>query len=240
MVEIKVELKGFGRLTDDLEKFAKRAIPYAIRDTLNGSAFALQKEWRSDVKRSFTLRNRFTEQAIRVDKASGTQVSAMEAKTGTIAPYMPDQESGGTVKGKGKHKAIPTAVAAGQGQGAKRTRMVRAGLRLQAVQVEQIPQKYGKRRQNALAIAVALRKGQKHVMLNRTKGNGRAIFEVKGGTKGRKGVRVRMLWNMSRSSVHVDREPTLQRSIGASERTFEQVQYNAMITQLKRNRVVGY
>jgi hypothetical protein len=238
MVSVKVELKGFGKLTDDLNTFASRGFPYAVRDTLNGCAFETQREWRAEVKRTFILRNRYTEQSIRTDKARGTKVEGMAATTGTIAEYMPDQESGGEVRGKGKHKAIPTAVAAGQGQGAKRTRMVRAGLRLQAVNVTQLPQQYGKRRQNAMAIAVAIRKGQRFALLNRMKGSGRAIFEVK--ATQRRGARVRMLWDMSRGSVHVDREPTLHRAIASSSSQYDRIQYQAVLNQLKRNKVMGY
>jgi hypothetical protein len=238
LVDIKVELKGYDKLRSDLDRFAKRAFPYAVRDTLTGSAFALQKSWREDVRRSFTLRNRFTEQAIRVDKARGTDVSAMQATTGTVAPYMRDQEEGNEVKGKGKHKAIPTAIAAGQGQGAKRTRMVRTGLRLQAVNIppRTVPIR-GKRRQNAVLMAIAIRKGERFALLNRIKGKGRAVFEVKGG---KRSGRARMVWDMSKGSVKVPREPTLERSINASQRGFEQAQYRAVIKQLQRNKVLGY
>lgn len=238
MVDIKVELKGFGKLTDDLNKFAARGLPYAVRDTLTGSAFALQKRWRAEVKSSFTLRNRYTEQSIRVDKAQGAKVESMQAVTGTIAPYMPDQEEGATVRGRGKHKAIPTAIAAGQGQGAKRTRVVRAGLRLQAVNVPTHPlPSMGRRRQNAVLMAIAIRKGERFALLNRIKTKGRAIFEVRGG---KRSGRARMVWDMSRGSVKVHREPTLHRSIASSTADFERAQYAAVLKQLQRNKVFGY
>lgn len=238
MIGIRVDLRDFKRLSDDLEKMAKRAIPYAIRDTLNGSAFALQKGWRGEVKRTFTLRNRYTEQSIRVDKAQGTSIAGMKAVTGTIAPFMPDQEEGGTVRGRGAHKAIPSAAAAGGALGAKRKSVVRSGFRLSSIQVTQRPlPKYGRRRQNAVAMAIAIRKGERFALLNRIKSKGRAIFEVKGG---KRSGRARLIWDVSRGSVKVPREPTLQRSIALSSRVFEKVQYEAMLTQLRRNKVMGY
>jgi hypothetical protein len=223
----------------DLNRFASRGVPYMVRDTLTGCAFALQRAWRADVRGAFVLRNKYTEKSIRVDKATGTKVASMEAVTGTIAPFMRDQEEGNTVRGRGKHKAIPTGLAAGQGQGAARTRTVRTGLRLQAINIPSrpMPNIKGKRRQNAIAMAIAIRKGERFVMLNRIKVKGRAIFEVRGG---KRSGRARMLWDMSKGSVKVPREPTLERSIHASARAFEKVQYQATLNQLKRNKVMGY
>ncbi len=98
-----------------------------------------------------------------------------------------------------------------------------------------------------MAIAVAIRKSNRFVLLQRAKGGGRAIFEVRNSrrganqhTKGRKSVRVRMVWDVSRNSVKVPRAPTLQRSIHASGKHFERIQYQAVLKQLQHNKVMGY
>jgi hypothetical protein len=235
---IHIELKGLNRLKRDVELFSKRAVPHAVRETLNGCAFALQKEWRGEVRQSFTLRNKYTERSIQVDRARGIDTRAMQARTGSIAHYMDEQEEGAIVRGGGKHKPIPGPAAAGQAPGGKRTRTVRQGLRLSAITVSHSPlARYGKRRQNAIALAIARRKGERFALLNRSKGGGRGLFEVRGG---RRTLRTRLLYDVSRGSVRVPAEPTLQRSIRKSQRAFEQAQYLAVLRQLKRHKVFGY
>jgi hypothetical protein len=235
---IDVKLVGYKKLEQDLGTFAKKAVPYAARNGLNGSAFALQDEWRGEVRRTFTLRNQYTVRSIQVDKAQGLDLRTMQAVTGSVAPFMSDQEEGATVHGKAGKKAIPGPAAAGQAPGGKRTRKVRVGLRLSSITIDQpSTQGYGKRRANAVAIAVAIRKGERFAMLNRRKGGGRGLFEVRGN---KRGARVRLLYNMSKRSVRVPAAPTLQRSIKRAQYRFERAHYQALLYQLKRWKVFGY
>lgn len=237
-MSIEVKLQGLEKFQRDLETYRKRAIPYAARDGLNGCAFALMREWRREVKSTFTLRNQYTERSIRVERAQGLNLRTMVAITGSVAPYMGDQEQGAVIRGKGKHKAIPGPAAAGQAPGGKRTRTVRAINRLSAIHVLHVnATRYGRRRQNAVAIAVALRKGQRHVLLNRRRGGGRGLFSVWGT---RRGVRTRLLWDVSRASVRVDPHPTLQRSLDRSRAVFTGILSNAYLAQLRRHKVLGY
>jgi hypothetical protein len=234
---ITVELRGFERFERDLRRMAKQAIPHAARNALNSSAFETQKRWRAEVKQSFTTRNSFTERAILVDKAKGLNTRAMVAVVGSVAPYMADQEYGGTVRGGGSKKAIPGPVAAGQSPGGKRTRLVRAPNKLSAIHVRRPLQRYGKRRRNAVAIAIALSKKDRFVMLERKKGGGRGLFALKG-TK--RAVRTRLLWDVSKRSVRVRPEPTLQRSMKALDARYPTIWHDALVAQLRRHRVWGY
>lgn len=237
-LSVYVDTRDFRKLHDHLERLKKRALPYAARDALNGCAFELRKEWQSQIRTTFTNRNKFTERSIRVEKASGLDLKTMQSRTGSVAAYMGDQEGGATVKGGGKHKAIPGPVAAGQKPGARRTRLVTAGKRLGAIHVNSPSlAKYGRRRQNAVVLAIAIRKREKHVLLNRAKGRGRGIFEVKGLKRKAK---VKLLYDVSRGSVKVKPEPTMQRATNASGYRFERVIYNALLTQLRRNKLLGY
>jgi hypothetical protein len=235
---MKVELKGFPKLERDLQTFAKKAVPYAARNGLNGSAFALQDEWRGEVRRTFTLRNQYTVRAIRVDKAQGLDLRTMQAVTGSVAPYMADQEEGATVRGKSGKKAIPAPAAAGQAPGGKRARTVRVGLRLSSISInEPATQSYGKRRANAIAIAVALRRGDRFAMLHRRKGGGRGIFEIRGG---KRNVRTKLIWDTRKRSVRVPAAPTLQSSIKSGMYRFERAHHQALLAQLKRHKILGY
>lgn len=234
MVEIRVDLRGFEKLSRDLKTFAKRGVPYAIRDALNGSAFAVQKEWKSGVRQSFTLRNRYTEQSIRVDKAKGTNVGSMQSVTGTIADYMDDQEFGASTTGP-----VPGPAAAGNAPGSnKRTRLTRSAFRFGGVGVSRPTAKpLGKRRQNAIALAIAVRKGERFALLNRITSKGKGIFEVKGGKRGAK---TKLIWSLKKGSMKVKPTPTLTKALAMSTGHMNKAINDAFIGQLKRNRVMGY
>lgn len=237
-LSVYVDTRDFKKLHDHLERLKKRALPYAARDALNGCAFELRKEWQSQIRTTFTNRNKFTERSIRVEKASGIDLKTMQSRTGSVAAYMGDQEGGGTVKGSGKHKAIPGPAAAGMKPGARRTKTVRPRFHLGAINVKSPSlAKYGRRRQNAIVLAITIRKHERFALLNRSKGRGRGIFEVKGLKRKAK---VKLLYNVSKGSVKVKPEPTMQRATNASGWRFEKVIYQSLLNQLKRNRVMGF
>jgi hypothetical protein len=234
-----VDTKDFKKLHRDIATFAKRAYPYAVRNALNGCAFELRKGWQVEIRRAFTTRNSFTERSIRVEKAAGTDIRSMQAVTGSVAPYMGDQEYGGTVRGRGKHKAIPSPVAGGgKAGGGKRPRMVAGRFKLSAISAPTQPiAKYGRRRQNAVVLAMAIRKGERFALLNRAKGKGRGIFEIKGLKRKAK---TRLIWNVSKGSVKVMPEPTMRTAVLRSKHAFERVLHDSIVSQLKRNKVFGY
>ena len=234
---ISITFRGLDRFRKAIRTLESRAIPHAIRDTLNGCAFALRTEWQKTVRSDLTNRNKYTERSIRVDRARGINVRAMVSRTGSVAAYMGDLEEGTTARGKGKHKVIPAPAAAGHAPGAgKRTRVVRQALRISGLQVaKQSLGRYGKRRQNAITLAIAQRKGERFVLLNRQKGSGRGLFEVRAG--GRKQLGLRMLYDLSRGSVRVPARHTLKHAIAKATPLFEREGYRAFLRQLKRARI---
>lgn len=244
-LSVYVDTSDFKKLHDHLARFKKTALPYAARDALNGCAFELRKEWQSQIRTTFTNRNNFTERSIRVEKASGNNLKTMQSRTGSVAAYMGDQEGGATVRGRGKHKAIPAPTAGGGKPGAgRRPKLVSSRYRLSSVSVKQPSlAKYGRRRQNAIVMAIAIRKGERFALLNRAKGKGRGIFEVKGNKRAGKhhsGGKTKLIWNVSQGSVKVKPEPTMRRAVNASAYRFERAIYSALLNQLRRNRLLGY
>jgi hypothetical protein len=219
----------------DLKTFRASALPFAIRNSLNASAFLARKEWQQELRESFTLRNKYTERSVLVERASGKVTGAMVAKVGSVAPYMLTQEQGGTVRGRSGHKGIPTAPAAGQGEGAARTKLVRAGNRLSALNLRKA---HGatKKQRNAVALAMARRRGERVVLLERPRG-GKGIFRLMGG---RRKLRVRMLWDFSRGSVQVPAEPTLQRTLAKIQPRMEHIHVASVLEQLRRHKILGY
>lgn len=225
----------------DLEEFRRSAIPFAIRNSLNTSAFELQRIWRGEVRRTFVNRNTFTERSIHVVKARGADPNSMVSVVGSITDYLDEQESGGIVRGRGATKAIPAPTAAGQAAGSKRTKLVMPSRYLGAIKATRATKGPTARARNVAAILMARRKGQQFVLLERPNG-GKGLFLVSGGTQrfngrrfARRSIKARLLWDLSRSSVRVPPEPTLQRSLALIEPKLEHIHLAALLEQLHRH-----
>jgi hypothetical protein len=225
-----VKIEGATEMVKDLARLRVKAVPFALRNALNAAAFETRKIWQGEIRKSFTNRNKFTVGAVRVEQASTTKLVAV---VGSVADYMAKQEDGGEVKGKSGHiKAIPTAAAAGQGRG-QRTRTVRGSFYLGAIKVAH-PQGHGGRRQkNAIAIAVAFKTGKKFVLLTRPNG-AKGLFRITGG---KRKLKARLIWDVSRTSVRVQAEPTLERSVHAVQPKLEHMLQASVQQQMQRLRI---
>ncbi len=223
-----VELKGDKRMVADLAKMRTKAVPYALRNALNQAAFETRTIWQREIKATFVTRNAYTERSVRVEQAS---ITNLVAKVGSVADYMDTQEEGGTVKGKSGHiKAIPTAKAAGQ-SGGTRTALVRSRFYLGAIQVAHPALRGGRRQQNAIAIAVARKQGKKVALLTRPSG-AKGLFLLGAGTKRK--LNTRLLWDVSRGSVRVHAQPTLERSLAMVKPKLEHMMQASITQQMQR------
>ena len=222
---IKVELKGDKKMVADLAKMRKSAVPYAIRNALNVAAFETRAIWQREIRATFTLRNTFTVNSVRVEQAS---TSNLVSKVGSIADYMGTQEDGGTVKGKSGHiKAVPTDKA----RGGANTARVRSRFYLQAIKVAHPALRGGRRQQNAIAVAIARKTGSKVALLIRPNG-GKGLFLLGAGTKRK--LNTRLLWDVSRGSVRVKPEHTLERAIAAVKPKLEHMMAASLTQQMQR------
>lgn len=233
---ISVKVTGAKEMARDLAKMRKSAVPYAMRAFVNGAAFETRTIWQREIRSSFTNRNQYTARSVRVDQAKTLDVSKMVATVGSVADYMGTQESGGVVKGKTGHKVIPTAVAAGQADLSKRTRLVRGRFYLGAINVAHPGAHGGRRQSNAIAIAIARKTGKNIALLTKRNG-GKGLFLISGG---KRALRTRMLWDVSRASVHVKAEPTLERSLAAVRPKLQHMLEAALRQQLQRLNLPGY
>ena len=103
---------------NELEFFAKKAVPYAQKSATRRMAFEVRKSYIKNIEQTFTLKNKWTLRSVRV------QLDKDEARVGSMADYMLEQEVGATKKAK----PIPTAYAAGQR--GRRTKLVKRRYRL--------------------------------------------------------------------------------------------------------------
>lgn len=238
MNHIDVDMREFERLSDELDRFAAKAVPHAARQGLNTTAFQGRKVWQKAMGREFTLRAKWVPKSIRVEKAElRLRAGRMESVLGSVFPGLDKQEKGGTIRGRGgASKPIPTRVAAGQSMGAgERTRTVRGPNKLKAIHLQRRRGKGGSKRQrNAVAISQAVKAGRKFALIEAKRGT--AIVRI----TGRKRVRVRMLWDLSRSSVRVPASPTLGRTLRVMERRMPAIMLDSLKYQARRHRLLGY
>ena len=98
--------------TDNLEKLSSKALPYAVRNTLNNAAFDMKKDTlQKSVKTNFKglKAPQFFKRYSGVRKANGTNINAMESKVGLLdfgnpaarkaIDNMDVQEIGGVITG---------------------------------------------------------------------------------------------------------------------------------------------
>lgn len=225
------DLREVKRLEYDLDKLAHKALPYAVKDALNATAFEGRKVWHKAMQREFTIRNKYTLRSVRIDKATvGGRIDSMESVLGSTADYMASQELGTREYGKTASKPIPTRAAAGQSGAGERTKRVQRSKMLQTIKVAKRA-RYGPRKQrNAIAIGRAVR-GNKFAIIETKHGD--AIVRV----TGRKRVKLRMVWNLFNRSVPVPKSPTLQRTLRVMERRMPGIAVEALKKQLDRQRL---
>jgi hypothetical protein len=240
-----VRWQGLKKLERDLKETKAKAVPYAVRNLLNTAAFEARKVWQGHIKAEFTNRSPYTVRSIRVDKATGTNVDRMKSVTGSVADYMFEQEQGGVARGRSGKRPIPAPGAAGQTPGNRRTRIVRAGFKLGAINLPSIKGSSPKQR-NAVALALAIKHRQQFALLERP-GGGRGIFRVIGGrrTWAKKRwrttqLKTRLLWDLSRSSARIPATHMLGRTLKAITPKLPHMGEVAFVEQLRRHRALGY
>lgn len=234
---IEVKFRNLDRLVRDLKTFAEKAVPHAVRNSLNRQAIATRKEWGKQVRKEFTLRNKWTERTLMVERVRGTNdPGRMFAVVGSTAPYMATQEFGGTKRGGGKHgAAVPTGYAAGQMGARPRTKLVRGPHKLGRITLAKGAKRGNRRQRNAIAMAQARRRGSKFVFLELERKKG--LFRLTGG---KRNPQVRMVWDTSRKSLRIPKAPTLQITLKRMQPSLEAIHAGAFKQQLERHKIWGY
>lgn len=234
---ITVDFSEVEELTRRLEKLNERGFPHAVRMALNDSAFKGRELYRQEMRSSMTLRNRFTEGSVRVQKARGMKPRRMESAVGSIQPYMRTQEEGGTERKRGKvGVAIPTSVASREGRNKRPKRRIVRRMSQHGLGRIELARRTGKGRKqrNAIAIAEAKRRGRKHVFLDL--GRRKGIFRVGGG---RRSVRIDMVWDLSRRQVRIPKNPMLRRATTRVGAFLPRIHEEALRTQINAVLIFG-
>ena len=219
----------------DLGLFVDEAFPFATKATINKAAFEARTEWQGNIREKMVSRNKFTVNSIRVDVSRTLDVSRQAATVGSIAPYMDDQEFGGTKAKQGKQGvSIPTSVSSGEGEGAQpRKRLPRVPNRMANIRLSRNkPRARSKKQGNFLRIQGAIKSGRKFIFLELQRHPG--IYKVTGGKRNPK---IKLMHDMSKTSVSIPRNPTLAPAVRTVEERIPQYYKEALEFQLKRRRI---
>lgn len=222
------------QLERDLEKFSKKAVPFATRFYLNGIAFEARKQWQQQIDRKMIQRNKFTRNSIRVERVTGLNMRTMHSVVGSIAPYMDDQEFGGTKLPKsGEHVAIATGASANQEGQKPRTKLPIPSNRMRKIRLSGRSIKASNRRQrNAIAIRQAKASGNKFVYLETARNKG--IFRITGA---RANSKLKMIHDLTRRSVAIKPLPTLAPAVTATRAVAPDMAINALQQQVERQKI---
>lgn len=217
----------------DLKALKHKAFPFAVRDTLNTAAFRTQTIARATVARKMVLRNKFTQNSIRVDRARGFNVRTMEAVVGSTQSYMEDQEFGVNSVSTGKFGLrLTTSYASGEGlQAVPRRRLAKRANKFRNIELDHSKKKGVSRKQkNLIAVKQAAASGDKYVFMDL--GRKQGIFKVIGGV--RKPI-VRMVVDMTEGSTSSAPRPWLRPSFNKMVAAVPNIYKNALVKQLVRH-----
>jgi hypothetical protein len=243
MLTISLDKKPLEQLENDLDKFGKNALPYAVRNTLNTLAYEASKEAKDEVGRQFTERNKFTRNSIRFRKTFARNIDAMESSIGSTQEYMRSQEEGFTIHKKGKHGVpIPTSAAAGQMGASKRTkRLQRKNWMSQINLTKRVATGRGA---TIAAVRRAVKSGKRVVFIdskNDLWGRPTGLYRIIGGrTKDRgwpRGAKLRMIYDMERTSAHTRAHHWLRPAVDKTIPKAGEIYRDEIIKQIERQQL---
>ena len=227
---ISANLDQITDLEHELGTFARQAIPFAIRNTLNAGAFHAQKLARGSIEEDFINRNKHAVKSVLVVKARGLNMRNMMAVMGSTADYMETQEFGGKKQKTGKHGvAIPTSYSAGLGMKAKpRTKLPRKPNKLRNIRLDRRSLRMSRAQRAAATVEAAVEAGDKFIFLDL--GEAKGIYRI----EGRRNPVIRMVYDVSRPAVDIPAAPWLGPSLEATRGAMPAIHIKSLEFQLRR------
>ena len=230
---VNVDTKDLKRFERDLRNFKSKAVPYASRAYVNNQAFEARKEWQDILPSKMKLRNKYTTNSIRVDKTSSLDINRQQSIVGSLAPYMDEQEDGYKEGKSGKHGvALPAAAPS------KRKTRGRISKARQLGSINIMPRIRGHRsRQVAASMAMARKRGGPQYAFLQLKKGRMGIYQL---DPSRKRLAVKKVWDLSKSSVTIPKNPTMEPAVQSMAKRRDALWRDALLFQLRRHRILGY
>jgi len=223
----------------------KRGIPFAIKDSLNATAFQASKMGRHEADRKMTMRNKYTERSIVYNQVrrSERNVDRMKSEAGSLQEYMRKQETGFTERSEGKHGVmVPTSFAANQMGAIPRTKLIRKPKQMHNIKLTKAKPPPGglwhsKKQEIVRHAQEAVNTGRRFVFL--TINNTLGIWKVVGGRKVKrgfpKGAKFKLLYDSSARVIDVkSREwlsPATAKAVTSMPETYR-IQLNRQLDRL--------
>ena len=228
-------------LENKLAIMRHKSIPFATKYVINGAARDARAGYQKEIDRDLIQRNKFTRGSIRFEQTKTLDINRQVSVVGSIAPYMGEQEFGGTKRPKGKHGVpIPTSYSAGQGRNSRpRTKLPKKPNKIRNIRI-----KRGRRvpvnPKQAILFKVqdAVTSGTR-TFYHRFPGRSEGLFRVVGGRKKFKrgwpvGARLEMLHGMKKRSVTIPKTPMLGPAHAAAASRIPEEYKKALLFQIKR------
>lgn len=232
---VSIENEDLRRFERDLRKFAEQAMPFANRGALNDAVFTGRKVAQEELQKRLTIRNKWTLQSVRVEKATQRKIRKQRSVVGAVDQYLERTEFGGTESAKGKHgRPIPTRFASGEERGSQpRERAVTPRKTQRVIKLRRRRGRAANRRQrNLVAVRMAAQRGRKFIFLST--GRAKGIFQVTGGPNNPE---VEMVWDLSRRTVHIPANPWLKPTMVIVQKRLPGIYRKNLKKQLIRRRL---
>ena len=206
-----------------------KAIAFAGRNMRNDLAFETRRQSLDTIKDRMTLRNKWTERSMGVERA---RRPFDDAKVGSRAEYMLDQEFGATNVREGQ-RGVPlaTAYSSGEGETARpRQRLPRARNTLRRLKLPKARiRATSKAQRNRIAVAEAVASGRREVFMDT--GRKQFIARVMGS---KRNPRVKMLYDLSRRSMSIPANPWHEPSTDEALKRRDRFYAKRLQQQIKR------
>lgn len=231
MASFKIDISEIRKYERDLLRFTKSAYPIAVRTMLNTTAFKARELSVKRFKKTLILRNKWTVNSLRIDKAQTNTLRLQVARMGSIQPYMVDQEKGATKRKKHKQGVrLATSFSSGEGDKARPRRKLQR-IRTQKISmISKFKRKLKGKQRNLVAIKMALKHGKKFAYIQ--KGQRKSIVKLTGGKRNPK---PKAYLDLSHKSVNIPRKPWLEPVNKRIVKLMPRLYRDALLYQMKRH-----
>ncbi len=180
-MSFKLDLKDVDGFVSDLdlfnEKLAKRITSASLTEMASQAATRAKR----NVKRDFTLRNKWTLRSIRSTRSSPSRpINNQFALAGSVMPYLALQEKGGRLGRTKQGRRVTTAQGAREGNTAfPRKKLARGRLASRNISLGRAPRVAGSSGRRAFVAVTAARRQRRRFIFLRLKNDRSGIFEIK-------------------------------------------------------------
>lgn len=247
MFKIDLDMKSIEQLENDLDRFGKHALPYAVRDMLNTAAYKISDLSKRNIGRKFINRNAFTKRSVSFQRTNAKKINQMEAVIGSTQEYMAKQEEGFVTRKRGKHGvAVPTTEASGESGARVRRRQIRRANRLSNIRIAkgltaEYHKKYKSPRQRLIRMVQdAIEHGFRTIFWMSKRSKRVGFYRVQGGRRTKRGfpegAKLKMIYSVSKPSTVTKSHEWLHPSVKYVMRNIDDLYAKALRRQIEKNR----